>query len=302
MVAQSASTRGTSRPLIGLVLWGLAGGCATYENTVPDANGVVGSAGAETGASGSGGSSMAGSSTGGAPAVSGSAPTAGMAGNGGGTGGVAGSSAGAAGKPSGGSAGAGGASQAGSGGVAGAGGKGGSGGSGGSGGKGSGGSSGSSGSGGNGGAGGSAPLQTCAKNPISMKSKWVVTASSSSNADPTTNAHDGVLTNRWATGKDQIGNEWLQLDFGVTVTVTKVTLVLGSASSNDYPRSYAARFSNTSNNQTAPVLVSGMGAASTDTVLNFSKGTTGRYLLVTQSGKATALWWSVAEIQAECTD
>lgn len=32
-------------------------------------------------------------------------------------------------------------------------------------------------------------------------------------------------------------------------------------------------------------------APSSDTVLNFSKGTTGRYLLVTQSGKATALWW-----------
>jgi hypothetical protein len=54
-------------------------------------------------------------------------------------------------------------------------------------------------------------------------------------------------------------------------------------------------------NQMAPVLVSGVGAVSTEPCLAF-KGTTGRYLLVTQSGMASALWWSVAEIQTECAD
>ena len=111
-----------------------------------------------------------------------------------------------------------------------------------------------------------------------------------------------MLTNRWSTGKDQVGGEWLQLDFGVAVTLTKLTLVLGTASPDDYPRTYATRFSNTPANQTAPVLVSGMGAKSSDTVMNFTAGTTGRYVLITQGGAAPALWWSVAEIQAQCAD
>jgi hypothetical protein len=84
------------------------------------------------------------------------------------------------------------------------------------------------------------------------------------------------------------------------ITLTKLTLVLG-ISIDDYPRIYATRFSNTPLNQAGPVLVKGMGAASTDTVLNFPVGTTGRYLLISQSGAAPA-WWSVAEIQAECAD
>lgn len=159
----------------------------------------------------------------------------------------------------------------------------------------------SGGGGGGGGTAGSGALQGCAKNPIPAKSTWVVTASASAQDDPTTNAHDNVLTNRWATGADQQGGEWLQLDFGVVVRLTKLTLVLGS-SVDDYPREYATRFSNSSMNQAAPVLVSGMGAVASDTVLTFPAGTAGRYVLVSQLGAATALWWSVAEIQAECAD
>ena len=142
---------------------------------------------------------------------------------------------------------------------------------------------------------------TCAKNPIPVKSKWVVTASATNAADPTTNAYDGVLTNRWSTGKDQAGDEWLQLDFGAVVKLSKLTLVLG-ASKDDYPRKYATRFSNTAMNLAAPVLVSGMGAASTDTVMTFPAGSSGRYVLISQSGTTVGLWWSVAEIQAECAD
>ena len=163
------------------------------------------------------------------------------------------------------------------------------------------GAGGNAGAGGNGGSGGTSATQTCAKNPIPQKSMWAVTASITSSSNPTTNAYDGVLTNRWATGTEQVGGEWLQLDFGKTVTLTKLTLVLG-ASPNDYPRKYATRFSNSSGNMAAPILVNGMGAPSTDTVMNFPAGTTGRYVLISQSGTAPGLWWSVAEIQAECAD
>jgi hypothetical protein len=52
----------------------------------------------------------------------------------------------------------------------------------------------------------------------------------------------------------------------------------------------------------ARVLVSGMGEAGSDTVLSFPAGSAGRYLLISQGGMATDLWWSVAEVQAECVD
>jgi hypothetical protein len=110
-----------------------------------------------------------------------------------------------------------------------------------------------------------------------------------------------MLTTRWSSGKDQAGNEWLQLDFGVTVTLTKLTLQLGS-SPNDYARKYAARFSAKPLDNAAPVLASGMGAAGTDTVMTFPVGSTGRYVLIDQLGTATGLWWSVAEILTECAD
>lgn len=112
---------------------------------------------------------------------------------------------------------------------------------------------------------------------------------------------DGDVATRWTTGKEQVGGEWLQIDFGATVSLTQLTLVLGS-SANDYPRKYATRFSNSSQNTAAAVLLSGTGAPSSDTVMNFSKVSSGRYLLITQGGTAPALWWSVAEIQAQCAD
>jgi hypothetical protein len=144
-------------------------------------------------------------------------------------------------------------------------------------------------------------MPRCDDHPLTAKSKWVVTASSSDGPAPPAQAVDGNVATRWTTGKEQVGGEWLQIDFGATVSLTQLTLVLGS-SANDYPRKYATRFSNSSQDTAAPVLLSGMGAANSDTVMNFSKVTSGRYLHISQSGTAPALWWSVAEIQAQCAD
>jgi hypothetical protein len=264
--------------------------CATYVDEPP----LHDSTGATGGSSGDGG----------APVTAGSsaqheAGKAGLGTSGGGRGGAGGAGGGTE-SGAGGSGGAAGStsSGAGGGGSGGAAGKAGAGGGGGTGGKASGGAGGSSGSGGSGGQG-----PTCAKNPISAKSSWTVTASHSqaNSVDPVGNTKDGVLTNRWTTGKDQSGDEWLQVDFGVAVKLSKITLVLG-ASSNDYPRKFAARLSGTSQNFAAPVLDSGMGAQSTDTVIDLPADSVGRYLLISQGGTATALWWSVAEIQAVCAD
>jgi hypothetical protein len=138
---------------------------------------------------------------------------------------------------------------------------------------------------------------------IPAKSSWKLSASHSqpNGFEPVGNTHDGNLTNRWSTGKDQSGNEWLQIDFGVEVQITELTLVLGS-SPNDYPRMYQTRISNIAGDTASEPVASGSGQASTDTIMNFPKQTRGRYARISQHGSATALWWSVAEIQAECAD
>lgn len=274
------------------------GACATYyEDPRHDQQGSGGSA-AMGGADAAGSSGTAGSSTvggagsGGVVGTAGSAAGTEMGGSAGsGDSGAAGSGGGGAGGNAGGGAGG----SAGS--SAGGGGKGGSGGSGGSG----GGAGGSAGAAGSGGSGGGPAQPHCSDHPLSAKSKWVVTASSSDGPAPPAQAVDGDLGTRWSTGKEQMGGEWLQIDFGAVVSLTRVTLVLGS-SVNDYPRKYATRFSSSSQDTAAPVLASGMGAASTDTVMNFPKGSSGRYVLISQSGTAPALWWSVAEVLAACAD
>ncbi len=170
-----------------------------------------------------------------------------------------------------------------------------------------GGSAGAGGRGGSAGAGGSggAPGKVlCAAQPIPAPATWNVTASHASNMDSVAEAHDGDEATRWSTGKDQSGDEWLQIDFGKQVSLTRVTLVLGAgdANSNDFPRSYEVRFSNTAQNFAAAAVLNGSGALGVDTSLNFAQLTTARYLLISQGGSAPALWWSVAEIEADCVD
>jgi hypothetical protein len=196
---------------------------------------------------------------------------------------------------------AGGTTAAGTGGRGGTGGTAGKGGSGGTAGGGAGGKGGTGGTSGSGGSGGA--TQNCATNPIPAKTSWTATASSSQTGTPGSppkQAIDGDTATRWSSGKDQ-ANDWFQVDFGVKVTLSKVTLMLGT-NTKDYPRKYAVRLSDTANDMNAQVLVSGMGAEATDTVITFPTKATGRYLLITQSGTASMLWWSIAELQAECAN
>lgn len=291
MSASSTPSRRASG--FGVVL-AVCASCATYVDEPPlrssGAAGSAGSAATEAGASASAGSDSA--------PLAGSSGTGGAGGqhSAGGQNQDGGAPAAGAGTAGSGTAGGGASSGSGAGGVAGKGGSGGGGGNGGAAGK-------ASGGGGAGGSAGAPTVATCAKNPIPAKGSWNVTASHShtNGVDPVGNAKDGVLTNRWTSAKDQAGDEWLQVDFGVPVTLTALTLVLG-ASPDDYPRKYAVRLSGSSQNAGAPVLASGMGTQASDTVVSLPVGSVGRYLLISQGGTATALWWSVAEIQASCAD
>jgi hypothetical protein len=150
----------------------------------------------------------------------------------------------------------------------------------------------------NGGSAGASSI--CAAHAIPAKASWTVTASSSGATTPITNLYDDNLTNRWSTGKPQAGNEWLEVDFGIDVTLTKVTLALGTSVS-DYPRRYEVRFSDAAMS-TGTALLTGAGMTGTDTVMTFPLALTGRYLRISQTGTSTNNYWSAAEIQAQCQD
>ncbi len=199
-----------------------------------------------------------------------------------------------------------------SGGSAGAGGSGGSsGGAGGSGGK-------ASGGGGSGGSGGSVSGPKCSDHPLTAKSTWSASALLSSLGNgmesdglynPPKHVLDGLLSERWSTGRTQNGadgKEWLEIDFKQEVSLDVVQVMLLSdvgGNANDYPRAYEIRLSNASMNTAAPVLASGAGMPGTNLTVSFPTPISGRYLHIRQTGATVDTgWWTVSEIYVSCTD
>lgn len=280
--------------------------CATEQTDLP-LGGLGNMAGSATDA-GTGGSSDAG--TGGGATVAGTGTITGGAGAAAGTFGAGGVGTSGSGGTFGMSAGSGGTAT-----VGGAGGMGGAavggGGSGGSGGKAAGGMGGmggkaSAGAGGMGGTGG-APAVKCGDNAIRAKTQWTATASNEcapTCADPNgpftaALAIDADTGTRFATGKAQAGDEWLQVDLGAVGTVNHLTI--NTASATDYTRHYQVRVSNTSGNMAAQALADGAGASGV-TDISLSKTVNGRYVLISQTGNvgAATSWWSVNDVTITC--
>lgn len=76
--------------------------------------------------------------------------------------------------------------------------------------------------------------------------------------NPTSHMVDDDLSERWSTGKSQSGDEWMLVDFGTIVTLSDVALQHGDDTA-DYPRNYAVRVSNASQDFNAAVRASGAG-------------------------------------------
>ena len=199
---------------------------------------------------------------------------------------------------SGGSGGAGGsAGTAGTGGAAGAAGKGG--------------TAGTAGTSGSGGSGGSVAVAKCADHPLSAKSTWIATASNESLGNgmetdglynPAKHMTDGLNGERWSSGIPQAGMEWIQIDFGVVVTLTQVTLAVFGNDVADYPRMYEVRISNTTGAPGAAVVASGAGATGS-TVITLPSPITGQFLKVSQTGMDVlpdTNWWSIGEVNVTC--
>ncbi len=182
------------------------------------------------------------------------------------------------------------------------------------------GASGTSGAGGTSGTGGSGPDPLCASAPIPDKTTWAALASSYSGAGATcTNDPFDVLCNkpeyavdadtgtRFATGKKQAGDEWLQIDFLVSTAISQVTMY--SSSESDYARHYEIRVSDTTQDFAAPVLVEGDGNSGTINA-DFA-ASKGRYLLISQTGVIASCsptptpgcgtnWWSIHDLNLKC--
>ena len=160
---------------------------------------------------------------------------------------------------------------------------------------------------GGGGSGGTGGVVKCGDNAIRAKAQW--TASASDECAPTCSDPNGPFTaalaidadvaTRFATGKAQAGDEWLQIDLGAVGTVNHLTI--NTTSATDYTRHYQVRVSNTSVDMAAQVLADAAGATGT-IAITLSKTVNGRFVLISQTGNvgAATSWWSVNDVTVTC--
>jgi hypothetical protein len=125
------------------------------------------------------------------------------------------------------------------------------------------------------------------------RTEWVASASSSNAPDPPANAIDGNINSRWSTGANQAPGQWFQVDMGSTNILSALVLDCG-ASTGDYPRGYQVYLSKDGTNWGSPVAT---GSGATVTTISFAAHAA-RYIRITQTGSASANWWSIAELNA----
>jgi hypothetical protein len=118
---------------------------------------------------------------------------------------------------------------------------------------------------------------------------------------PASRAVDDKLTpvnmTRYTSGTARTGDEWLQIDFGATVTLSEVALT--TAPGNDYTHAYEVRIAaQAANIAGAPVVVSGNGNAEVTTIV-FPTRLSGRFLRINQITSDSS-WWSIQELDADC--
>jgi hypothetical protein len=155
-----------------------------------------------------------------------------------------------------------------------------------------------------------------------MRTGWIATGmpeslppamrnpASSDNLDAK-NAIDGNPKTRWSTGLHQVGNETFTLDFGETISFSKVVLLAGQPGGqdpNDVPNAYSVYVSADGMNWGQPVLMGkGMTPASGQpglTTIMFPMPQAARYLRIAQTGhtgsttdpKVFGAYWAICEI------
>ena len=155
-----------------------------------------------------------------------------------------------------------------------------------------------------GGAAGEDTLAACLLAPIPAKSNWQASASHTSvGAGEYDNKPEYLMdetTKRWSTGKGQAGDEWMQIDLGVSAAVRQLTFTLNEDDAEDYPRIYQLKISDKPLDFGGPIRASGSGLVAQTLTFTLAEPVVGRYLLVLQKGKAANYWWSISELTATC--
>jgi beta-glucosidase len=128
---------------------------------------------------------------------------------------------------------------------------------------------------------------------------WTATASSSSGLDVPSRAIDGYPQTRFGTGKDQSGNDFLQIDLGAPVTLSQIVLDNSGGFQDDYPRGYSVFLS--TDGVTFPTMVAmatvTMPPGPTITIPFPSQAA--RAVKIVNTG-TFGLWWSVDEVRLTC--
>jgi glucosylceramidase len=127
---------------------------------------------------------------------------------------------------------------------------------------------------------------------------WTATASPAGPTDPcctgdvAANAADGDASTRYSTGAAQTPGQYLQVDFGRTVSARQVVFDTG-VSTGDYPRGYTVTTSADGVNWSTAASGQGTGQL---TIVNLA-GTGARYVRMTLTASSGS-WWSVADVRA----
>jgi hypothetical protein len=120
---------------------------------------------------------------------------------------------------------------------------------------------------------------------------------------PSQAVNDDLLT-RWSTGVGQGGGEWLEVDFGRPVTLTRLELDhartrTDTSANEDFPMALVVRMSDIARNFSAPEVAQGVGTIGFTSVV-FPAPATGRYLMIQQTGVKPGNWWTIHELYAFC--
>ena len=150
-----------------------------------------------------------------------------------------------------------------------------------------------------GGYGGSTPGEPCEEYPMTSRSLWVATASSSAYDPPLDDSPDRAIdmneSTRWATGKAMTPSDWFQVDFSRGVALSRVTVLHDTG---DFARSYEVVVSDTEPDALSNAQLAGTNEAES-LIISFATPLVGRYLLLRQTGTSGS-WWSIKDLTFEC--
>jgi hypothetical protein len=133
---------------------------------------------------------------------------------------------------------------------------------------------------------------------LCQPSLWNVTASANGTAAAV--AVDGNGTNRWTTNRSMQTGDYYQIDFTGNVRLSTLTLDnTNDGSGNDYPATVAVYPSQDGVNF-SPSPLATVAGASAKTVITFTQESL-RAVRIQVLSARTSNWWSLGEIETDCS-